>query len=286
MIGEVRLVATSGYLAAAAVALHSFRRHNPWFQGPTRVFCAPADRSQAEGVLALVPAVDFVDVSAGLMEAIDRAVAAGPGWVPERFYGLQMLADPSDGDVLLLDADLLFTASVEGLAAMPREVVACPEGAAHAGRRVDRATNAIVAAPPDPGLIDQTFNSGLVRLRGGLLGPRLFEAALRFVDPAVLGGLRRRQHDQFVLNRIFEGRWHAADASFNYLLGHHDTIHRATGIRSSEARVLHFNREPRPWDLPRCAALRDARYAHSVARWMHAYADALEANALLGAPTT
>jgi hypothetical protein len=279
MISDLRISLTSEYLAGAAVTLHSFRQHNPWFDGTATAYC-PAD--DVDSLASKVISIGFDEVRAIPHELTSRVREACDLdiWVPARFNSLAMLAEPSDHDVLLLDADLLFRGSCESLRDLPGSVVACPEGAAYKGWGVDRATNAFIENMPNGEAIERTFNSGLLRIGAGVLGPHLFRQAMELINRDTLDQLVRRQHDQFVLNRLFEGIWTEAGPVYNYLMGHADLIMDSTGIRMDSARVLHFNTSPRPWDLPTTAESLTPRLARAGAEWLRCFAEVVEAQPL------
>jgi len=244
-IAELRLTVTPAYLPAAAVTIHSFVKQNPWFEGNVVVYATEGDvetvRERLRGLNHEVR-----PISTELTQSIHAACADG-AWVLERFLSLAMLAEPADGAVLLADADLLFQKPCEELEQTEGQIVGCPEGAAHMGLAVHRTTNEMLAEADPRTAIGRTFNSGLLRVSSDLLGPQLFEEARLFVTSERLDLLVRRQHDQFVLNRLFEGLWTELSASYNYLLGHASVIHATTGLRLADAHVLHFNHSLRPW---------------------------------------
>lgn len=279
MITDLRISLTSEYLAGAAVTLNSFRQHNPWFEGTASAYCTAAEvDSLSDRVLAM--GFDHVRV---IPEELTTRVAEAcdPGlWVPARFNSLAMLAEPSDDDVLMLDADLLFRGSCESLRDIPGEVVASPEGAVYRGWGVDRDTNAFVEELPSSDAIDRTFNSGLIRIGASVLGPHLFRQAMELMNRETLGRSVRRQHDQFILNRLFEGTWTEVGPIYNYLLGHADLIMESTGVRMDAAKVLHFNTSPRPWEIAAATDAPSPRLARAIAEWLRAFADVVETQPL------
>ena len=136
---------------------------------------------------------------------------------------------------------------------------------------------------PDPALVERSFNSGVVRLAGRLLGQDLLDRALDLVRPETLGALVRAQHDQFVLNRLFEGAWVELDPTFNYLIWFANAIVDATGRGMSDARVLHYSVGTRPWELRRGLDLTDPRLARACSRWLGAYGDLITQRSLAAA---
>lgn len=276
---EVRLCFTSQYLLGAAVTVDSFRRHNEWFRGRIVAYCTAEEASRMGNGLRAAGFDDVRTVPAALLDAIDEG-CPGDGWVRARFHSLAMLADRVEAPALLLDADLLVLASCEPLAEIPGRVVACGEGAFYRGDAVDRITNAFVRGQAGPDAIERTFNSGLMRIAGDVLGPDLFDRALSLLSAERMGRLERRQHDQFILNRLFEGMWEPADASFNFLLKHAPLIQERTGVGLREARVVHFNRAPRPWEFDTVLDAATPTQARARSLWLHGLAQVVESSSL------
>jgi len=274
-ITELRCVATGSYLVPAAVALRSFIRHNRWFDGAITLCCAPEEAGRMARLLVGLPRVGIRPVDVRLRARADALGCGDRALFPARFWALDLLRHPAEGDVLCLDADIVVTGPLDGLAAADGEIVACGEGAAHHGQAVDRVTNAI-ASNPTASTIGRTFNSGVLRLAGHLLGPALFEEALAVLDGIDWARVSRRQHDQLVLNRLFEGRWHEIDPTHNFLLRHAAIIHDRWGIGLADARLIHYNVDPRPWDVHAADRIDDPVLAAATRQWLHAHAEAVE----------
>ena len=277
MIGELRLFVTPEYIAGALVTLSSFHRHNPWFSGTVTVYARASERESVASSLAALGSVTVVDIPGDLVLATESADASHSGWHSIYLLFLTAFADPSADDVLIIDADLLFTGSVESLQHLPGKFVACPDRAVYLGLATDRATNEFVSLEAGSSAIARTFNAGLMRVSPPHLGPAMLQRVLALVTDDVIAPVRRPQNDQFILNRLFEDSWTDAGPEFNYLLRCPQAIVESTGCRLGDARVLHFNVGERPWDTASLATLTDPRLASASALWLRAYADWVEA---------
>lgn len=278
MIGELRLFVTPEYVAGAIVTLSSFHRHNPWFIGTVTVYARASEHESVASGLAAVGGVTVREIPEELRLATESADDSHSGWHSIYLLFLATFADPSPGhDVLIIDADLLFTGSVEPLQHLPGELVACPDRAVYLGLATDRVTNEFVPLDSGHSAIARTFNAGLMRVSPGHLGPDMLQRALSLVTDDVIAPVQRPQNDQFILNRLFEEAWTDAGPEFNYLLRCPDAIVESTGCRLGDARVLHFNVRQRPWNTASLATVTDPRLASASALWLRAYADWVEA---------
>lgn len=286
MIAELRCVASADYVVPAVVAVHSFVRHNPWFSGPVSISCCEHEVQHVASLFEFLPMVVVTPIRASTVRAVE-ALQLEESWVPSRFFGLELLAQPAaGGDVLILDADTCTVGPMDAVAEVEGEIVACGEGATHRGWHVDRRTNAFDPGPLHEGLVDKTFNSGMMRIRGTVLGSAIFERAIDLLATTEWSGLQRPQHDQFILNRLFEGRWTELDPSHNYLLRHAAAIRDRHGLGVAQARLLHFNVDPRPWHLDQSARVTDPVVVAATRQWLCAHGAVLESRCLSrpGAP--
>ena len=277
MIGELRLFVTPTYVAGAVATLSSFHRHNPWFSGSVTVYAKASEGESVAAALAAIGGVTVSEISEDLTVATETADGSHPGWHSNHLLCLATFADPSTDDVLIMDADLLFTGSVESLQHLPGEFVACPDRAVYLGLATDRETNEFVSRDAGSSAIARTFNSGLMRVSPPCLGPGMLQRILALVTDDVIAPVLRPQNDQFILNRIFADAWTDAGPEFNYLLRCPEAIVESTGCRLGDARVLHFNVGQRPWDTNSLTTVTDPRLASASALWLRAYADCIEA---------
>ena len=224
------------YRRALVVALDSLRRHNPSFCRSIVVLCPPAEVAEVQAALAFLADVKVIAQSRGFERVLEE-LELGVGWAVDRFRSLELLVipHPSDEAVLLLDADTLTRGPLDELE-QSGDVVACGEGARHLGLAVDRTTNAICPPATDATTIARTFNSGVMKLSGAQVGPELLGRAVETMRGTVWPRLTRRQHDQFVLNRMFEGDWVEASPRNNFLLRHAATFWARTGVSVGDAR--------------------------------------------------
>lgn len=272
MIDQVRaVVAGDGYRRGLAVALYSMLEHNPSFCRSVLVRCPASEVGATAQALEFLPQVDVAAHDPEFERRLAEVLPTGD-WIVERFRALELFGIPrdqlgeADGDVLVLDADTLTTGSLSDLD-VEGEVVACGEGARHAGMHVHRATNAIIEPGESTDALTATFNSGVMKVDGAVLGPSLLDDVLGIMASTDWNGVTRRQHDQFVLNRLFEHRWVEAPVRNNFLLRHAALVWSETGTSTNDAMLLHFNLEPRPWAVSSVAEAIDPQVRLASGLW-------------------
>jgi Glycosyl transferase family 8 len=268
MITEVRCAITGdAYRRALAVALDSLNRHNPSFCRSIVVMCPGDEVAPTVAALGFLPRVSVLAHSSAFEQAL-ASVGPRDGWLVDRFRSLELLRLPgpaTGGDVLLLDADTLTVGSLSDLE-RDGDVVACGEGARHLGLAVDRTTNAMTRTLSSPDAVAATFNSGVVKLAGAALGPDLLQQALDVMAATDWSSIVRPQHDQLVLNRMFESRWTEVSPRNNFLLKHAGAIWSTSGVSVTDACLLHYNVTPRPWaDAPTSAS--DPQVRVAIEKW-------------------
>ena len=237
----VATVTTDSFLAGTLVTLHSFLKHHPWFTGDIVVIHGALSADSRECLSRLHGRIRFVSVSPELQRRVEAIAAVLPEFASKqaRFHSLEIFRLTGYDKVLFCDSDLLFRRSIRELFDMPHALIACGDGAYYQGRGRRWATG--------DGVLDDTFNAGLFMVDGGLLTADRRAGLVELVDIRTYYTLKTRLADQVILNVYFAGQQHLVDATYNYLLAHHESIHDRERVRLSDARVVHFNGPDKPW---------------------------------------
>lgn len=238
------------FLPGAVAMIHSFLRTSLWFEGDIVVICDERLTESGRRVLAsMFENVRFREVRAELRERIDELARHKPEFAgcKARFYYLEALGLRGYRKVLVCDADILFQDDIREMFDRDDPLVAAPDGPGHAGRGRDRRT--FKPMDPTPDCLRETFNCGLLLFSGELLTDENERNLIESVTPEKWREVETTSTDQFLYNLYFEGRVAIVGGEFNYLLRHREKIQRASGVKLSEAKVIHFNVAPRPWDL-------------------------------------
>ena len=257
-------VATESFVPGTFVTLGTFLQHHPDFDGDIVVVEAEALSDRSRNVLTgLHPQLRFEPPAPQLVARAARVCEARPELLRQRasFYTLEAFRPRGYRQLLALDGDLLFRGSVTPLLAVDGELVCCPDQFALRGVRRDAVTYQPVddatSSDESAATIGDTFNAGVLLLRGGVMRQRVYDELVRTVDPATWRGVKAVNTDQLVLNRYFAGRKTLASSAYNYFVTSAAAIRAHEGIAIDAAAVLHFKLPVKPWQAD--AMLRWAR---------------------------
>lgn len=281
---------TANFVPGALVAIGSFLKAHPRFEGDVVVFHDGLPNKQQNILRDACKRLRFELVSPALRQRCQALEDAFPHWRDRlpRFFTLEAFRLTGYRKVLYSDADVLFQGHVDALLDAPADLACCGDRVFIAGKRRDVAT--YLALPRDAGrdaareaerrsagVIEEPFNSGLLAIDGALPGPRCHGELVDLVAPATWCGVRDELMDQLVLNRYFSGRQTMFDSSHNYLLGSAEALRTRHGLAMDAARVLHFNVPCKPWMIDAWLSwgMNDPRYGLQLMpafeRWLAMY---------------
>ncbi len=187
-----------------------------------------------------------------MRERLGRLGAARPALrakLPD-FYSLEAFRIGGYRKVLYCDCDLLFRRPIHDLFEREDALVCCGDLETLRGLRHDAATYRPIRDPAEAGpggVLERTFNCGLLLIDGRLTGGRTYAELLALVTPETWRGAETVHSDQFILNRYFAGRQTLVSAAYNYRLHLAGAIRAREGLTAGEARVLHFSGPVKPW---------------------------------------
>ena len=240
--------ATELFVPGVVVAVCSFRRHHPDFDGDVVVIHDGIPQRQQEGLQAACGDIRFEQMSDELRQRVDALGAALPPLAHRlgEFLCLEAFRLSGYAKVLYYDSDVLFRASVGELFRSPALLLGRSDEAWLRGQCRDAAT---FAPTPDPiGALRRTFGSGFLLIDGKLLaGARHYEALLAQVSPAAWRDRITQHTDQLVLNLHFAGRQTLVDWRYDYVVPMAAEIRARTGWRLEDGKVLHFAGPVKPW---------------------------------------
>ena len=240
--------ATEPFLPGAVVAISSFRRHHPDFNGDVVVIHDDIPQHQQEDLQAVCGDICFEQMSAELRQRVDALGAAQPRLAHRlgEFLCLEAFRLGDYSKVLYYDSDVLFRASVSELFRSSALLLCRSDEAWLRGQCRDAATFA--PTPCRVGTLRRTFGSGFLMIDGKLLTDgRHYDALLAQVSPAAWRDRITQHTDQLVLNLQFAGRQKLVDWRYDYVVSMTAEIRALTGWRLEDARVLHFAGPVKPW---------------------------------------
>lgn len=270
---------TNDFVPGALVTLHSFQKHNPWFDGDIVVISDGLSEANRAGLTARFDCLRFVEVSAKLKQWIDMVIDIRPELKGQasQFYSLDVFRVGSTySRALYLDSDLLFRKDVGQLWQRPEPFLCCRDGPAYRGFGRDRTSF-------DPCEVTQhslndTFNSGFMLIDGSLLTEAEFDRILKSVSFEAWNHVSIGHTDQLVLNHAMAGFQHLLPSEYNFLLKHFQVMQNQTESNIADASVLHFNLNAKPWQPQRMlgAAFESPLIYDSFSWWNASYIECMK----------
>ena len=267
--------ATESFVPGAVVAISSFRRHHPDFDGDVVVIHDGLPQYQRDRLHAACGDLRFEPASAELRRRVDALGAALPSLAHrlDEFLCLEAFRLSGYRKVLYYDSDVLFRASVAELFRSPALLLCRSDEAWLRGQCRNAATFAPTSDPI--GALRRTFGSGFLLIDGKLLaGARHYEALLAQVSPAAWRDRITQHTDQLVLNRHFAGQQTLVDWRYDFVVPMAGEIHTRTGWRVADAKALHFAGPVKPWVPQTMLHWADGNSAHKPRRAYLQWADA------------
>ena len=249
----VATVTTESYLPGTVVALGSFLKRHPNFDGDIVVIQDDLPEASRQCLRALCGEVLFAPVGEELRERVARLGAAGRFGVGglSHFLAFEVFRLRGYRKVLFCDSDLLFLQPVDELFARSEALLCCGDWAHLTGRCRDAASFAPLndPAPAGPaGALRQTFNDGFLLIDAELLQDRVYDGLLALLTPETWRGADTPHTKQFLQNRYFAGRQTLISSRYNYLLGAGGRAMRTLeSLSVNDAKCLHFNLSEKPW---------------------------------------
>lgn len=264
-------VTCESFLWGTIVMLHSFLKHNPWFEGDIVVihdFIPP----RLQRHVNCFKNVTWLQVGDELKNRVDTLCNGVPHLDLEhkkqRFYSLELFRLEGYRKVLFCDSDILFLDSISELfqeGSETGDLLCCGDLHYYTGTPVDAVT-LLPGASGTGGSIDHTFNAGFMLVGEHYLTPHHYCGLLDLLDVERWRGIMSPRTDQVIYNLYFRNRCHLLGAQYNYLLGHADAIAGKNPIPAPDIKVLHFNNKPKPWD---CLSVLDAAASRPrTIRWL------------------
>jgi lipopolysaccharide biosynthesis glycosyltransferase len=176
--------------------------------------------------------------------------------------------------VVFADSDILFQSPISELFKHKADLVCCPDSAALLGHVRDRVTfkehPSLLKAD---GMLNRTFNAGLMVFDGACCGDEGFSSLAFQLDPNSWGRIQTGHTDQVLFNLEFECRTKIVSPSFNYQLGMAGLWAQHAGVKSWNAHVLHFNGRYKPWHthLPRDLSTTNPELYFFIGVWREAF---------------
>ena len=275
------------FFPGTVVMLHSFLKHNPWFEGEI-VILHDSLPENYQRFFTVFPGVRFVQISEVLKNRINQLCTGVPHLDLEtkkqRFFSLEVLRLSGYEKLLFCDSDLLFLDCIKELFDMsenPNEPIVRAAGDLYFHTKQFVSTVTFLPEKQQNNshvrLIEKTFNSGFMLFDGELLTQNNYLKSLELLSVARWQKIQAPRTDQIVFNLCFSESFRLLSTRYNYLILHEKAILNVEKIEPEQIKVLHFNGKPKPWNhfevLERIA--REMKLVRYCTMWNNAFAEIL-----------
>ena len=239
-------VTTASFLPGTLVAIGSFLKVHPGFNGDIAVIHDDLPETARDLLRLLCDRVRFVQVSPELRRRSTHVAEALPRFraAVSHFYAFEAFRLAGYRKVLFCDGDLLFRQPVSELFDAEDALLCCGDYAFLRNKQRDKAT---FMATDDPAGFAQTFNDGFLLIDAALVGEGSYAELLAMLRPQTWPDPDMIHTKQFLQNRCFAGRQTLISSTYNFLLASAAQIRDREGLTATNAKVLHFNHPIKPW---------------------------------------
>ncbi len=269
-------VVTPDFMMGALTMLHSFLKHNRWFNDDIIILHEGLSDTDKDKLQALYPRLVLKMVSDDIAHAVDSVIARRPDMRHRyaSFFKGDLLNFTQYQRIIMSDCDMMYTGSIEDLLTNAAPLQACADGAHYAGvRRSKNNYNKLEYGSNEPSL-KSTFSAGFMIFKSDILGSANFTKFIATMDQYSDTDFTSGNTDQAIFNVMFDGLLSRLSCIYNYHLMHKNLIQRVTGVHFEEAVIIHYGGSEKPWQphavLKVAAQDDDLRIAFDL--WRVAYA--------------
>lgn len=266
---------SDSFIPGTLVLIHSFLKHNRWFDGDIVVFHRDLS-AESLAYLTAFEQVVFCECSNDLAQRMKLIVEVRPEMnrIIDRLLSLEAFRLDAYERVVFLDSDTLVAAPIQDLFTASASLAACGDGAFYQGEPTSFGS---------AGRIAGAFNAGALSIDRALRTGDDYAALLRLASPELFSDRSLCFTDQAVLNLHFGGRYERLGPELNYLLAFRQAVQARDGLRVHDARVIHFNGPDKPWSAEGAVrgSERDPAFAFACAAWLQRYGECLARLSLL-----
>lgn len=274
----IATVCTPGFFTGTVVMLHSFLRHNRWFDGDILIIHEDLQPRHIQ-VLEKIPRVRWIPVGPTLKDQVEKLLPDYPDFKRRKgqFYSLEITRITDYESLLFIDSDILFRGNVESLFDRHEKMLAC--GTVKYYRPGEQQED-------NPFFIER-FNAGIMRFHSSLLSKTLYDTLVghisidffkQFISFAQEHDLPRVGTDQLIFNWQFRDQVTLIPGSYNYRTGLSQEIQKIDAVGLDQALVIHYTGKKKPWLLenPLLNLAKGTSSHHTYSWWIEEYLDILK----------
>ncbi|MCB0707220.1 MAG: hypothetical protein KDC34_18010 [Saprospiraceae bacterium] len=245
-------VTTESFIPGSLVMVHSFLKHNPWFEGDIIVL-ADNMEPRFQRFFHLFPNIHIEQISQEVIERTDKVSARFTQFARRRaqFYSLDLARFTNYDKLIFLDSDILVLDNLQDALSENAPLLACGDGFYYNDKLRDAKTFEYVKKEdikPGQETWPDTFNAGFMVFDGQLLRGNHHDALVKMIDHDLFGSVTTNHSDQLIFNKYFRNNFKLLSGAYNFRLGVSEMIKEKDGITYEDAKLIHFVSKRKPWD--------------------------------------
>lgn len=239
------------FIFGTCVLLHSFLKHNKWFDGDIVIFHDILS-DDSVGMLTPFKNIKLIGISEELKNCLIDLTKKYPQYKNtfKRFYSMEIFRLSDYEKVLFLDSDMLVLKDVSEIFLFNSDFLACSDACEYFGEFRDR-TSFLKIKVNDPDKEKhflKSFNSGLLLIPGKYLNREVYNDLINLIIDTKWEHLKMSHTDQYIYNHYFENDISYLPSEYNVLVPKVEKILKSSGITMVDIKILHFVGN-KPWNL-------------------------------------
>ncbi len=278
----IATVTSQDFVPGTLVLIHSFLKHNPWFDGDIVIICDSLEADQKQ-LFQIFPKVIFKKPGDDLLLRIGHLCRNLPKLLPKRkrFYSIEAFNLEGYDKLLFFDSDMLVTSDLSEVFEQQTVLMACSDNPYDKQDKIrDKLT--FKRLPPDeiagnPQILAKTFNAGFMVVDKIFLNKESYESLKQLISTEVFSKIRTHNTDQVVLNLHFDNKVTFLPAGYNLILSQSPELIETKKLSPYEIKVLHFTGKYKPWETsPKLDELMlDPYFAKFINDWHAEYQEVM-----------
>ncbi len=246
-------VTDRNFIPGTMVLIHSFLKHNPWFNGDIFVLAAELEKRDLR-MFKVFSNVKYLSISDELIERTDALCEVEPKYSHRRgqFYSLDIFRLVGYDKLLFLDSDILIKGSFEPLFEMQDGLVTSPDNFYYNGwlrNPKDYSQHELQPGEDPADFWADTFSAGMMLFDKSVVHPDTHRQVIKLVDTSHFGTMSTNHSDQVILNQYFQGQYRLVSSKYNFRFNTAHKMLEMEGVTAENAAVIHFTAKKKPWNL-------------------------------------
>jgi lipopolysaccharide biosynthesis glycosyltransferase len=274
----IATVTSQDFVPGTLVLIHSFLKHNPWFDGDIVIICDSLEADQKR-LFQIFPKVIFKKPGDDLLLRIGHLCRNLPKILPkrQRFYSIEAFNLKGYDKLLFFDSDMLVTSDLSEIFEQQTELMACSDNPYDKQDRIrdkvsfKRLSSDEIAGNPQ--ILAKTFNAGFMVVDKIFLNNETYQSLKLLINTDIFRKIKTHNTDQVVLNLHFDNKVTFLHAGYNLILSQSPELIKTKKLSPDEIKILHFTGKYKPWSASEKMdeLIVDPYYSAFINDWKDAY---------------